>query len=82
MDELVQLGARARRGAHVPMALEGVGVRDLVVVQPALDELTHGAQGRLVGDVVAKVTDDADGCRQRSASVQGSEDDAYLTKQL
>jgi len=82
MDELVQLGAWARRGAHVPMALEGVGVRDLVVVQPALDQLTHGVQGRVVGNLVAEVTDDADGCRQRSASVQLSEDGACLTKQL
>ena len=82
VDEAVELCAGTGGLAHVAVALEGVGGRDLVVVQPALDQLTHGVQGRVVGNLVSEVTDDADGCRQRSASVQLSEDGACLTKQL
>ena len=63
VDEVVELCAGTGGLAHVAVALEGVGGRDLVVVQPALNQLTHGVQGRLVGDLVAEVTDDTDGCR-------------------
>ena len=63
VDEVVELCAGTGVLAHVEVALEGVGRRDLAVVQPALDQLTHGVQGRLVGDLVAEVTDDADGCK-------------------
>ena len=63
VDEVVELCAGTGVLAHVEVGLEGVGGRDLAVVQPAQDQLTHGVQGRLVGDLVAEVTDDADVCK-------------------
>ena len=72
LDEVVERGARAGRGAHVAVPLEGVGVGDLVVVQPALDQLAHRAQRRLLGQLAAEVADDADGCTQAAGCVGGS----------
>lgn len=65
VDEVVECGARARRGAHVTVPFEGVGGGDLAVAQPALDQLLHGVEGRRVGHVTRKVTDHTDRCQKK-----------------
>ena len=68
VDEVVELRARTGSLADVAVPFEGVGGGDLVVVQPALDQLADSAQGGGVGYLVGEVANDADSC-----SVEGGE---------
>ena len=61
MDEVVELGAGTGGLPHIPVTFQGVGGRDHAIIQPALDQLPHRVESRLVGHLAGEVADHTDG---------------------
>ena len=58
-------GADLGEEAEVTMAFQAVGLRDLAVVESALDKLLRPVEGQLTGCIVVEVAHESDGCKEK-----------------
>lgn len=58
--ELVEFGAGALCGAHVPMPLQNVGTAEFPIVHTTLDQLLNCIESGVIGHSAGEVANDAD----------------------